>query len=215
MKKALLMLLLFVGSIVTCIAQNVQEVVYLKNGSVVRGIVIEQVPGVSLKIQTSDGSIFVYQTSEIDKITKEINKPKNKRYRGFLDAGYTFGVGDWGVDRLEFFTSHGCQLNPHLYIGGGIGISCYENSYYALPIFAHIRANISDNYISPYLDFKIGYSPSEDVKGVYLSPAIGCKIKAFNISIGYIMQKAEQFFIQHSVFSQKTGHKGLEKLQRS
>ena len=55
------MLLLFVGSITASVAQNVQEVVYLKNGSIVRGVVIEQVPGVSLKVQTSDGSIFAYQ----------------------------------------------------------------------------------------------------------------------------------------------------------
>ena len=38
MKKALFMLLLFIGSIATSVAQNVQEVVYLKNGSVVRAI---------------------------------------------------------------------------------------------------------------------------------------------------------------------------------
>jgi len=47
------------------------DVVYLKNGSVVRGVIIEQVPGVSLKIQTSDGSVFFYKMDEIEKITKE------------------------------------------------------------------------------------------------------------------------------------------------
>ncbi|MFA6745470.1 MAG: hypothetical protein WCR94_06895, partial [Bacteroides graminisolvens] len=65
MKKALLVLFLIIGSITVSIAQNVQEVVYLKNGSVVRGSVIEQVPNVSLKIQTADGSVFAYQMSEV------------------------------------------------------------------------------------------------------------------------------------------------------
>jgi len=48
-----------------------QDVVYLQNGSVIRGMVIEQVPNVSLKIQTADGSIFVYEMKDVLKITKE------------------------------------------------------------------------------------------------------------------------------------------------
>ena len=50
---------------------ELQDVVYLKNGSIVRGTIIEQVINVSLKIQTSDGSVFVYKIDEIEKITKE------------------------------------------------------------------------------------------------------------------------------------------------
>jgi hypothetical protein len=49
----------------------VVDVVYLKNGSIIRGTIIEQVPGVSLKIETSDGSVFFYKMEEIEKITKE------------------------------------------------------------------------------------------------------------------------------------------------
>jgi len=47
-----------------------QDVVYLKDGSIIRGTIIEQVPNVSLKIKTKDGSVFVYQMDEVDKITK-------------------------------------------------------------------------------------------------------------------------------------------------
>jgi hypothetical protein len=35
------------------------EVVYLKNGSVIKGTIVEQVPGESLKIQTRDGNVGV------------------------------------------------------------------------------------------------------------------------------------------------------------
>jgi len=52
-------------------AQATVDVVYLKNGSVIRGMIIEQVPNESLKIQTRDGSVFVYAISEVEKITKE------------------------------------------------------------------------------------------------------------------------------------------------
>ena len=203
MKKALLMLLLFIGSIATSVAQNVQEVVYLKNGSVVRGVVIEQVPGVSLKVQTSDGSIFAYQMSEVVKITKESGSKKkgnslslngnsgNKAgYKGFLDLGYTIGVGDWGIDRLELSTSHGYQFNPYLYLGAGVAANYYfDAECFGLPFFAHVRGNILNNKISPYVDFRIGYSPLEDVRGFYMAPSIGCKIYSFNVSLGYVMQK--------------------------
>ena len=63
--------LLFIISVFTLSAQNYQEVVYLKNGSVIRGTIIEQQPNVLLKIKTADGSIFVYPMNEVEKITKE------------------------------------------------------------------------------------------------------------------------------------------------
>jgi hypothetical protein len=53
--------------------QAMEDVVYLKNGSIIRGTIIEQTPGKSLKIQTKDGNIFVYGFDDITKITKEGN----------------------------------------------------------------------------------------------------------------------------------------------
>ena len=50
---------------------NFEDVVYLKNGSIIRGTIIEQVPNESLKIETADGSIFVFKISEVEKMTKE------------------------------------------------------------------------------------------------------------------------------------------------
>ncbi len=50
------------------------EVVYLKNGSIIRGIIIEQTPNVNLKIQTKDGSVYVYKMEDVEKITKEFTK---------------------------------------------------------------------------------------------------------------------------------------------
>ncbi len=52
-------------------AQQMDDVVYLKNGSIIHGIIFEQIPNVSIKIQTKDGNIFVYKTEDIMKITRE------------------------------------------------------------------------------------------------------------------------------------------------
>lgn len=62
--------MLFCG---TAVAQNnMKDVVYLKNGGVVKGLIVEQVPNQSIKIQTADGSIFVYEMKDIEKMTKEM-----------------------------------------------------------------------------------------------------------------------------------------------
>ncbi len=50
---------------------NWQDVVYCKNGSVIRGMITEQIPNKTLKIQTSDGNVFVFDMNDIEKITKE------------------------------------------------------------------------------------------------------------------------------------------------
>jgi hypothetical protein len=50
---------------------NLQDVVYLKDGSAIRGTIIEQIPTESLKIQTRDGSVFVYDIQQVKRIVKE------------------------------------------------------------------------------------------------------------------------------------------------
>ena len=56
----------------TVIGQNnIEDVVYLKNGSIIRGLVLETIPNQTVKIQTVDRNIFVFQMSEVEKITKE------------------------------------------------------------------------------------------------------------------------------------------------
>jgi hypothetical protein len=48
-----------------------EDVLYLTNGSVIHGMIIEQVPNESIKIKTADRNIFVYRMDEVLKITKE------------------------------------------------------------------------------------------------------------------------------------------------
>lgn len=108
MKKiTLLISLLLISVVIYAQKNNLVDVVYLKNGSILRGIIIEQVPNESIKLQTADGNIFVYQTSEIEKITKEgtVKQSRNqfaygdnelqhrKGYIG-LSIGPSFAIGD-------------------------------------------------------------------------------------------------------------------------
>lgn len=56
-----------------------RDVVYLKNGSIIKGTIVEQIIGESLRIDTPEGSIFFYKMDEIEKIGKErVETPETK-----------------------------------------------------------------------------------------------------------------------------------------
>lgn len=212
MKKILLVLVSFFYFMSFTYAQgDLQEVVYLKNGSIIRGIIIEQQPNKLIKIQTNDGNVFVYNIDEVDKITKEPyynrNHKKNNSnfqyketngYKGFLELGYTFGTGDYGEDELEINGTYGYQFNPYFFLGAGTGVHFYfDSSKVALPIYADLRANFIKSSITPFVGIKIGYSPF-DLQGFYLNPNAGVRfaldskaLKALNVSMGYSMQKVD------------------------
>jgi len=204
-------------------AQAYIDVLYLKDGSIIRGQVLEQTPDKSVKIQAYDGSIFVYNMDQVEKIVKETisnrskvpvrdrngNKKDNKSslrgYKGFVDVGYSAGVGDWGEDRFEVSTAHGYQFNNFFFIGGGAGLHYYTDSeYFGVPIFANFRANFTKTKIAPFGDVKVGYSIG-DFNGTYGSLAIGVRFtlkakKALHLSLGYSNQGVEYDYYSSSYY---------------
>ncbi len=112
MKKYLALLLFALITTMSFGQSNYQDVVYLKNGSIIRGIIIEQVPNKSIKIETADRSVFVYQMDEIEKITKESFDSNAERRKGFigLSLGVSIPVGDF-ADKADGLAKTGIQLN--------------------------------------------------------------------------------------------------------
>lgn len=119
MKKYLALLLFALITTVSFGQSNYQDVVYLKNGSIIRGVIIEQVPNKSIKIETADRNVFVYQMEEIEKITKETFDSKKSdfnsssdRRKGFigLSLGASIPVGDF-ADKSDGLAKTGIQLN--------------------------------------------------------------------------------------------------------
>ena len=71
MKKVLISIV-FLTFVLSLLAQDgYRDVVHLKNGSIIKGVIVEQIPNKQLKIETADGSVFVYQMDEIEKMAKE------------------------------------------------------------------------------------------------------------------------------------------------
>jgi TM2 domain-containing membrane protein YozV len=80
-----------------------QDVVYLKDGSVIRGTIIEFSPDHYVKIQTGEGNIFAFQMEKVEKITKELLYAEDRKspgtaiafslvFGGFLPIQ---GTGQW------------------------------------------------------------------------------------------------------------------------
>ncbi len=67
-------------------ANATDDVVYLKNGSIVRGEIIEQVPEEFVKVRTVGGSVFVFEVSEIAAIKKEPQRTAAKKRSPVLAA---------------------------------------------------------------------------------------------------------------------------------
>ena len=214
-KKALFLILFFLTSFLCGFAQVMQDVVYLKDGSVVKGIIVEQVPNKSIKLQTADGSLFVYQMDAVEKMGKELRTASARRrynqgavtaftgngltvgYKGYVDVGYTIGAGNYGLDRLAVSFVNGVQLNPRLFVGLGSAFNYYtKDEAIGIPIFANVRCHFTTSGIAPFGDLRVGYSPFGDAKGFYFSPSFGCRFGlskrvGLNVGVGYEMQWAD------------------------
>jgi len=228
MKKYLALLLFALITTVSFGQSNYQDVVYLKNGSIIRGVIIEQVPNKSIKIETADRSVFVYQMDEIEKLTKEVIQGKSggslsnsglqSGYKGIVELGYQIGTGDYGMDRLKLNIINGYQINPYFSLGFGTGLRYYFDAEAALiPVFADFRANFMNNKISPYLSLGVGYSfdATNDFEGVgfLLNPTVGVSFKvsdksAMNVGLGYEMQKMDFFYYDYYYYDEFTENSG-------
>ncbi len=69
--------ILFFFIYITAFSQKVLDVVYLNNGSVIKGSIVKIVPNKDVKLTTDNGSVFIFKMSDIKEITKE-TQPEQK-----------------------------------------------------------------------------------------------------------------------------------------
>ena len=197
MKKLFLTLILAFATL-TSFAQKYSETVYLKNGSMIKGTIIEEIPNKSLKLETRDGSIFVYKMDEVEKITKEVKNRRNE-YLNNLDLGFKsfvdFGgvIGSQNGGRLEASASFGSQINQYIYIGGGLGVNYYTHrDAFVYPLFAEAKVYVPTNtIIHPFVSLRPGYGVSTASNyggGFYISTLCGIEINRYTIGLGYSLQ---------------------------
>ena len=141
------------------VSQQMEDVIYLKDGSIIRGVIIEQVPGVRVKIQTRGENIFVYLPEQIDKIMEEPMAKKSGRKNSEFALGLSLVVGGAGIDGV------GQVYNGD--VGKGFGFLALCIGSWSL-----ITAGIEDN---------VGYGDVDDDDGLAVLGVvsrIGCYITA-------------------------------------
>jgi hypothetical protein len=96
-------------------SQEKIDVIYLKNGDVRKGTVIENVPNDYIKIETNDGSIFTIKYADIEKMTKEI-KPVTQQSSTIqsVKKGLMSRTGE-------------CGVTAGLWLSGDISLSEYAD----------------------------------------------------------------------------------------
>lgn len=183
MNKLLLFLLLVLSA--TLYSQsNIEDVVYLKNGSVLRGKVLN--PGsAETKIELLGGSVFVFAVAEIDSIKKEnvlkrnlkaISKNyfrRDRGYRNITEFGIIYGV-DLKKDNTPYYyyynnqeddfglsvhTINGYQVWPYLFAGAGVGIDrmvSYKQTF--SPFYVRVATEFLKKKVTPYVFCDAGYS---------------------------------------------------------
>lgn len=183
MNKFLLLPLLLV-SLSGFSQSNFEDVIYLKNGSIIRGKIAENKYG-TIKIELAGGSVFVFQQSETDSVKKEsvtkrqlkaISKNYFRRDHGFrnmTEFAIIYGV-DLKKDNIPYYyysnqpeddfglsihTVNGYQFWPYLYAGAGIGIDrmvTYKQTF--SPFYLRLTSEFLKKKVTPYVFGDVGYS---------------------------------------------------------
>ena len=141
MKKILIFIFALLVCSASVFAQNYRDVVYLKNGSVIKGDVLEQVAGGNIKIKTADGSLFVYPSSDVVKVVKEEVKggstkttrsnaaaavSDTEQFRGWrFSPGLGLGVtlGDYSFASGAIDLGVGKDISDQVFLGGGLNLA--------------------------------------------------------------------------------------------
>jgi hypothetical protein len=187
----LLSLALLLGLQLSLHAQNaVEDVVYLKNGGILRGSVLEQVPGETLKIETIGRNVFVVQMADVARIAKEPVTPAttsaplpaptldtrektadlpdpDKKISiivegnvGVVASGGDAGLRNGSVVAFGLQAAVDYRLSPSIHVGLGGGADQIGGSWF-FPVFADFRYFITQRPTAPYFSASVGWAMGE------------------------------------------------------
>ena len=152
-----------------------EDAIYLKNGSILYGKIIENVPDKYVTVKTDDCNVYTNYWNQVYKVTKAqigVHKKsdtvfyaKNVRRSGFIN----FTELNYGFDLIvpaNNYTAYGIQtingylFNPGISIGAGIGYAHNNGDGSSfLPIFLDLRYYFLKSPNSIILVLDVGESP--------------------------------------------------------
>jgi hypothetical protein len=157
MKKLLTSAIILILCAVTLPAQKPKDVLYLKNGSMIFGKLLE-ISENQYKIRTDDGSIFIFKVEEVEKFLNEPLKFDGRKKNGFgfaLEAGFLAGgqnteyIAPFSFNYLGSYTSGTRNV-----FGLGSGVEFIGQSF--MPLFLEYKYIMSEKKTSPFIFLRSG-----------------------------------------------------------
>jgi hypothetical protein len=170
-------------SFLTMAQANRRDIVYLKNGSIIKGDILEVIPNETIKIKTSDGNIFVFKVDEVERSGKdesarseasvtekkgpikpdEERAPKSSGYLLMVRLGPNLHVSNTSSD-FSVGIINAIQVNQYMSFGVGAEATTYtydknyNSSVMIFPIYADARFYIPKKDVQPMFSMQLGYS---------------------------------------------------------
>ncbi|WP_439555016.1 hypothetical protein [Dyadobacter sp.] len=215
-------ILLAAGSPQVFAQKSKQVSVHLKNGSLIRGRLLEADP--AYRLETYDKSMWVFQREEVDTLIIEKSVDPNILYKKKGFVHYT-ELGPLAMSNrasngvttsaFSFQTTNGYKFNQWVYTGLGIGADLYAVQTF-VPVVLSLRGDLTSKGSKiPFYFFEGGYgfnATSNDVDsvrfggGATFSAGLGLKL-LFNGNTGFVIGAGYRF--QRSSVTQT----GIEKLE--
>lgn len=181
--KNIFFLLLLSSSCLLMAQPNTEDVLYLKNGSVLRGLLKTKTTDDPIKIELLGGSLFVFAQSEVDSVKREnvfkrnarnvskIYFRKDRGFRHITEFGLLYGTNLKDDNNIYYYgsppddfgfsvhTVNGYQVWPYLFVGGGVGIDrfvTYKQTF--SPFYLRLASEFLKKKVTPYVFADVGYS---------------------------------------------------------
>ena len=137
-------------------------------------------------------------------------------YHSEYSVGYSAGVGDGAIDRVNFQTIQGIKVTDNFTAGIGLGLDYYYDTdkfwMLMLPVTINAKAYLPTSAkIEPFASLDLGYGIgydidySESVSGFTITPAVGIKAGKFIAQIGYNSQKLSESGLNMGAIQLKVG----------
>ena len=157
MKKHIFLVIVLIITVIQLSAQKSSDVLYLKNGNMLYGKLIE-INNDQYKMQTSDGSIFIYKADEVEKFAKETPFFDGRKDHGLgfaLEVGFLIGSQESNyVAPLSFNFLASVTSNIHNVTSLGSGVEFIGRPY--TPLFLEYKYIFNNRKTSPFVFLRGG-----------------------------------------------------------
>ena len=138
MKRAILFLTCLMGMTFAFAQSGMQDVVYLKNGSIIRGDIVDMLPDDVVRIKTVDGSLFVYDYVDVERFAKEEAKSYGVTFKTEKKSPWAAGIMSYfvpGMGQLyngesrKGWIDFATQIGGYAATLGGLGLAMEYSGY--------------------------------------------------------------------------------------